>query len=113
MELVDEQIEEGVKRIRLTGRLDMKGTQDVDLHFTTLTSTTPVKVAVDMSGVDFVASIGMRLLLSCAKANAARGGKLALYGLQPMVRETLDTAGIIALIPVLDDEPAALAIFAG
>jgi len=97
-----------IRRIRLTGRLDMKGTGEIELRFTGLTSTDAKRVLVDMSQVEFLASIGMRLLVSCAKANAARGGKMVLFGTTAMVREALETAGIDTLIPVLGDETAAL-----
>jgi anti-anti-sigma factor len=112
MELVDEQIEDGVKCVRLNGRLDMKGTGEIELRFTSLTATNDVQVVVDMSGVDFVASIGMRLLVSCAKANAARGGQLVLASLRPLVRESLETAGISSLIPLFADEQSARASLA-
>ncbi len=59
--------------VRLSGRFDLNGTNEIDQRFTALTATHARKVIVDISGVDFLASIGMRLLLSCAKANAQRG----------------------------------------
>ncbi len=109
MHIVHEEPISNTDCIRLGGRLDLKGAGEIELRFTSLTSTNSHKVMVDMSGVDFVASIGMRLLLSCAKAKAARGGKMVLFGVQPMVLEALQTAGIDTLIPMLGDESAALA----
>jgi len=96
-----------VRRIQLNGRLDMKGTGEIELRFTGLTSTDAKHVLVDMSQVEFIASIGMRLLVSCAKAKAARGGKMVLFGTTAMVREALEMAGIDTLIPVVADETAA------
>ncbi len=109
MMIVHEEPVPGIDCVRLTGRLDMKGSGEIDLRFTSLTSTNANNVMIDMTGVDFVASIGMRLLLSCAKAKAARGGKMVLFGVQPMVHEALSTAGIDTLIPMLGDESTALA----
>jgi anti-anti-sigma factor len=108
MEIVIDQVELNTVCIRLIGRLDMMGSEKIDLRFTALTATDSNSVIVDMSGVDFIASIGMRLLLTCAKAKKKRGGCMLLVGLQPLVKEALETAGIDTLIPVLADESAAL-----
>ena len=113
MEIAVDLIGQDIKRIKLAGRLDMKGSMDVEPRFTALTATNGGSFIVDMAGVDFIASIGMRILLSCAKANAARGGRLVLAGMQPMVREALEMAGIDSLIPFHDDEQAALASLTG
>lgn len=109
MEIVVDELNPNTKRVRLAGRLDMKGTGEIDMRFTSLTATDGNNVIVDMQGVEFIASIGMRLLLSCAKAKAARGGRMMLAGTQPLVREALETAGIDSLIPLQADEAAALA----
>lgn len=108
MDIHFDEIDPQAKRIRLDGRLDLKGTGEIDLRFTGLTTTDSANILVDMNGVDFIASIGMRLLLSCAKAKITRGGRMALFGLQPMVKEALETAGIDSLIPMFADEPTAL-----
>lgn len=113
MELLEEQLADSVKRVSLNGRLDMKNTQEIEMRFTSLTATTGGKVIVDMGGVDFIASIGMRLLLSCAKANAQRGGRMVLANLQPLVRESLEIAGLNNLIPFHADEASALASLNG
>lgn len=113
MEIAFDKLDQDIKSVKLTGRLDMKNSLDAEPRFTALTATDGSKVIVDMSGVEFIASIGMRMLLSCAKANAARGGRMVLAGLQPMVREALETAGIDSLIPFFDDEQAALSDLRG
>jgi anti-anti-sigma factor len=109
MEILFDETSQNPKRIGLRGRLDLKGSGEIELRFTSLTATDASNVLVDMSEVEFIASIGMRLLLTCAKAKAARGGKLALFGLQPMVTDALETAGIDNLIPLYADEATALA----
>ena len=40
---------------------------------------------------------------SAARAQAARGGRLVLCNLDPMVKKVLVTAGIDGLIPIFDD----------
>jgi anti-anti-sigma factor len=64
---------------------------------------------VDMSEVSFVASIGMRTLLSSAKALAKKGGKMVLLNPVGPVWDSLSTAGIDALVPIHADRDAAIA----
>ncbi|MCU0971698.1 MAG: STAS domain-containing protein [Gammaproteobacteria bacterium] len=97
------ELDGGIQHIRLAGRMDIEGTQAIDLKFTALTASRRSAVIVDLSEVSFLASIGMRTLLSSAKALGLRGGKMVLLSPQPMVATALSTAGIDTLIPVHED----------
>jgi anti-anti-sigma factor len=107
------QLEDGVTRVNLAGRMDIEGTQAIDLKFTALTANRRAAVIVDLSQVTFLASIGMRTLLSSAKALSQKGGKMVLLSPQPMVATALSTAGIDLLIPIVADLDAARAALAG
>ncbi|MCU0935038.1 MAG: STAS domain-containing protein [Gammaproteobacteria bacterium] len=107
------QAEDGVTRVSLAGRMDIEGTQAIDLKFTALTANRRAGVIVDLSQVSFLASIGIRTLLSSAKALSQKGGKMVLLGPQPMVATALTTAGIDLLIPIVADEQAARAALSG
>jgi anti-anti-sigma factor len=96
-------LDNGIKQISLTGRLDMKGTAEVEDQFTIHTATQRAGVLIDLSGVEFLASIGMRMLVANAKALRGRGGQMALYKPQPLIAEALRAAGIDELIAVYDD----------
>ncbi len=93
----------GIKQITLTGRLDIEGANKIDDKFAFAVTTEKVPVLVDLSSVEFIASIGMRLLVMNAKSLKNRGSKLVLYKPQPLVSEALTTAGIDLLIPVHED----------
>ncbi|MGQ0501918.1 MAG: STAS domain-containing protein [Panacagrimonas sp.] len=111
MEFSTQQTSEGVRIIKLTGRMDMAGTQAIDLRFTSTAVSEKGQVAVDLSDVSFLASIGMRTLVSSARALMGRGGAMALVNPRGLVREALLAAGIDSLIPIytdLDQASAAL-----
>src|SRR5262245_38484274 len=101
---------EGCQCVFLRGRLDIAGTQSVDLKFTTLTSTRRQPVMVDLSEVDFISSIGMRLLVANAKTLHARVAKMVLVRPQQVVLDVLGTAGIDQLIPITASASDAAAI---
>ena len=112
MQLNVSQLETGIKLVKLTGRLDMQGTMQIENAFTFATSTGTAPIVVEMSEVDFLASIGMRLLLSNAKALARRGAKMALVHPTPVVKDALTIAGFDQLIPMYDELDAAYAALA-
>jgi anti-sigma B factor antagonist len=68
----------------------------------------PVRLVVDMSGVDFCDSTGMNVLLAALRRARERGGDLVLAGPRPAVRKILQVTGLESVFTVLDD-PAALA----
>lgn len=107
------QIDGGIQHIRLAGRMDVEGTQSIDMQFTVLTATKQAAIIVDLSEVSFLASIGMRTLLSNAKSLSRKGGKMVLLNPQPMVATALATAGIDTLIPVHNDLDSARNALAG
>jgi len=104
-----EDLTDDLRRIRLGGRLDMVGVGEIDLRFTTLAASKPVAVLVDLSGVSFLASVGLRCIIHSAKALDMKGGRMALLvGDNALVQSTLETVGIADIIPVFSDEAAAL-----
>ena len=65
-------------------------------------------MVVDLTAVTFLASIGIRALITNAKALQQRGGKMVLFvGENAAVAKTLETTGIDALIPMFSDALAA------
>lgn len=109
MKLEVVQLDNGIKQIKLNGRLDIPGTNEIENSFTAHVASKKAAVLIDMTGVEFIASFGMRILLSNAKALAGRGGKMVLYKPSPMVKEALTVAGINELVPIYDDFDAACA----
>jgi anti-anti-sigma factor len=104
-----EDLSEELRRIWLAGRMDMIGVGEIELPFTALAASRPVAVLVDLTGVSFLASVGLRCIIQSAKALDLKGGRMALLvGDNPLVSGTLETVGIAAIIPIFSDEDAAL-----
>jgi len=53
------ELEDGIKKITLQGRMDIDGTQKIDMKFTAVTASESANVIVDLSGVEFISSIGI------------------------------------------------------
>jgi anti-anti-sigma factor len=99
-------------RVVLTGRLDLAGSAKIDLPFNA-TAGSNRNILVDMSGVTFVASIGIRTLVLGAKTVQRRGGRLLLISPQAAVEQVLEMTGVLDLLPVVRDEAEAIAAIDG
>jgi anti-sigma B factor antagonist len=97
-------INENLRHISLTGRLDIPGTSEIAMKFTALSVANLRRLVVDLSGVTFLASIGIRELITNAKALQQRGGRMVLFvGDNASVNKTLLVTGIDAFIPLFTD----------
>ncbi len=97
----------GIRFIKLSGRLDILGTGAIETKFSGYCAGENPRVVVDLSDVDFLASIGIRLLVLTAKSVATRGGKMVLLNPTPEVQSVLEITGIPAIIPVYSSLEAA------
>jgi anti-sigma B factor antagonist len=108
MEMNLEELPSGVTLAVLRGRLDVAGSSAIELKFNA-TAGARKALVVDLSGISFIASMGMRLLLIAGKTIAAKGGKMALLAPSPDVASVLRTAGIDSVIPICGARDAAFA----
>lgn len=95
--------------VTLQGRLDVAGAQQIDLPLTAAMANKRGAV-LDLQGVDFVASLGLRSILLAGKALKHRGGVLVLMAAQPAVAEVLRLAGFDTLFPLAADLDGAVAL---
>lgn len=101
-------ISENFRRISISGRLDIPGSDAIALKFTSQAVASQRRVVVDLTAVSFLASIGIRALISNAKALQQREGKMVLLvGNNTSVAKTLASTGIDTLIPMFADTAAA------
>ncbi|WP_458096136.1 STAS domain-containing protein [Roseomonas sp. WA12] len=63
----------------------------------------------DMSGVRYVSSAGLRVLLKAAKQARTRGVAFSVCGLQPAVQEVFEISGFDKIIPLHGTRAEALA----
>jgi anti-anti-sigma factor len=108
MQLDDHVRDDGVSHVELSGRLDLKGLHEVDMRFHGLTAARGAPAVVDLSGVEYIASLGMGMLVSCAQSLQRKGKTMVLFGASGDVDAALRTAGLDAAIPMVADLDAAL-----
>jgi len=98
-----EDVGDDLRRIVITGRLDTPGTNAISAELRELASAPKRGVIVDLSAVQFAASIAIGQLIVNAQAVKARGGHLVLIvSKYSAVMMSLQTTGIDKMIPVFN-----------
>jgi anti-anti-sigma factor len=110
MELAYADLENGVRKIDLKGRLDVEGATAIDLKFTTLAAVRRAFLVVDLTHVDFIASLGIATLVRNARALRLRKGNLVLLNPQPNVARALAATRIDEVLSVCRDLQEACAL---
>jgi stage II sporulation protein AA (anti-sigma F factor antagonist) len=103
-----EDIGDEITNVTFSGRLDSIGAASVGQRFNAQVSTKRA-VIVDLSDVDYVASLAIRFLLAGAKAVKGNSGKFIILSPDEYVYSVLKTAGIDLMIPILFDRSEAIA----
>lgn len=55
------------------------------------------KMVLNLEGVDYISSAGLRSILAAAKKMSARQGRLMLAGMKGTVREVMEIAGFLSI----------------
>jgi anti-anti-sigma factor len=104
-----QQEQQGATRIlALSGRLDTDTSADVELTLQDLLAAGERNFLVDLTGIGYVSSAGLRVLLATAKQLEGGKGSLRLCGLNPSVKQVFDVAGFSKLFALFPDRAAAL-----
>jgi anti-anti-sigma factor len=103
----------GVTKAVLEGRLDTANVNIVETRFIAGIVPKQQHAVVDLSNVSFVASLGIRMLLSTARALGGCGARFAMYGASPTVLEVFEATALSDIIPVLSTEDEAIALVTG
>lgn len=110
MKVSTEELEGGVTRVVLDGRLDIEGAAAVDLRMNVIAGSCK-NLLLDMEHLTFLGSMGLRSILIPSQAVRRRGGKVVILAPVPMVEEVLKASNIDSLIPIHHDLNSALALF--
>jgi anti-anti-sigma factor len=108
---IRQSVRDGIAILRPAGNLD--STTAPRLQSAVSAVVAEKCLALDLTAVGFVASAGLRVIVSVAKQAQARGGALAVFGLSTPVNETFEISGFGRLIVIAGTEAEAVTILRG
>jgi anti-anti-sigma factor len=85
---------------RIAGRMDSIAGPAVESAARAAVGGGAHRLVLDMSGVSYISSAGLRAILVAAKVAKDAGGGLAVFGLQSTVRDAFDVSGLGSVIVV-------------
>lgn len=102
------ELDGGVTCIRLAGRLDSPGVDRIETKFTAAVVSQAHHAVVDLSRVDFLASMGIRMFIASARGLHLKGAKMVLFGAPALVNSVLEHVALDQIIPIAATEQQAL-----
>jgi anti-sigma B factor antagonist len=98
--------------VRATGRIDSQTAPQLADAFRAITGDGRHGIVLDMSGVEFISSAGLRVLVDVQKTCKHLGrGELVLASVPSPIHETLDLVGFVPLFQFFDDVVEAVGSF--
>jgi anti-anti-sigma factor len=95
LEIAVENQPNGRVRVSLNGRLDTQTYAQCEQRLQPLLTAATRVLVFDMTRLDYISSMGLRVLMKTSKALAAHGGKCLVTRLQPPIRAVIDIANAL------------------
>jgi len=83
---------EGYFIVTLNGKLDSQTSSECEPHLAPLLTGAAKMVLLDMSLLDYISSMGVRLVLKTRKALEAQNARLIMSNLQPQIAKVFEIA---------------------
>ena len=99
----------GTAVMDISGRLDAITAIDAENSLTELVKDGNYKILLNLSGLDYISSAGIRVLLTVAKLLKRHDGQLTFTGLKGGVLNVFNMSGLQAIFKVYETEEEALA----
>jgi len=113
MELHFNELPNNIRLIELQGRLDVQGVHEIDIKFAGYCAGDQPRIIVDLTRVDYLASIGIQIFVMNAKSLRTRKGKMVLLNPTPEVFSVLEITHIHSIIPIYSNLESAEAVLLG
>jgi anti-anti-sigma factor len=94
--------------VLVKGRMDASSAPEFEKNMEKWIDDGERAFAVDLSGLDYISSAGLRAILSIAKKLKTLNGSLQIASLKGSVKEVFEISGFSSIIPICDSIEAAL-----
>jgi anti-anti-sigma factor len=87
----------GNQRVALAGRLDTHTYGDLDEQLAPLLDSPIQSLVLDLAGLEYISSAGVRSIFKARKALHARGGKVVVVNPKPQIQKVFDVVKAVPL----------------
>ena len=110
MDMLEKKIND-IQIVTLGGRMDAYSSNDVERQLNSLIEANQVKIILDLAGLEYISSSGLRVLLAALKKSRKASGDIRLAAMRPYVKEVFDIAGFTQLFQIFEQEKEAMDSF--
>lgn len=96
-----------VYSVELKGSLDSETYTELEDELKEIIDEKTKAVILDMAGVDYVSSIGIRVLVGAKKSLEGKNASFAMMNLQPQIKKIFDVMKILPMFDIFDGMPEA------
>ena len=101
--------EAGVTVLNVEGSLDATTTADFDAEWKKALDGGEKRLIVNLAGIDYISSAGLRGILMLAKVAKMKGAAIAFCGMSGMVADMFKLSGFASILSIHPDAAAAAA----
>lgn len=101
----------GIPVLSVVGSLDATTTADFDAEWKKVLDAGEKRLIVDLAGVDYICSAGLRGILMLAKVAKVQSAAIAFCGMQGMVADMFKLSGFASILAIYPDAPTAAVNF--
>ena len=94
--------------VRVEGRMDAVSTPEFEQTLGGWIDEGDIRFIVDLAGLDYIRSAGLRGILTSVKRLKAPGGQMVLTSLHGTVKEVFEISGFNTIIPIFESVKDAL-----
>jgi anti-sigma B factor antagonist len=99
---------DNVPVVSVSGRIDAATSKDLEIILSDLIYQNKSEIVLDLEGVTYISSVGLRVLLAAQKKVRTKKGGVKLVSLQPFVREVFEMTGFDRLFSIHSSQSEAL-----
>lgn len=99
---------DGIVIITLIRRMDTDSVPVIEAELKKVAEQSPARVLFDFSMTEYVASAGLRVLLSTTRGILKTGGTVALSSLSPQVRQVFEISGFTKIFTIYGSREEAI-----
>ena len=85
------------QRIEIGGRLDTHTYQELDQKLGPVLASNVQSLVLDLAGLEYISSAGVRSVFKARKALSTRGGKVLVVNPQPQIQKVFDVVKAVPL----------------
>lgn len=97
-----------VDLVTLAGRVDSNSASQLDSALKSLLENGRYKIVLELSGVSYLSSAGLRTMVSAVRESKKHRGDVRLANVSGRVAEVLKLAGLNAIFQVYEDKTSAV-----